>query len=239
MTILWRTALALPLVGVGFACQGTDHVLLDATGGSDHGGVTNTSGGWGPATGGADPARPSDAGAGGSDAPATAGTSGIPNVAGTGGASGGTASGGAATGGVISFGGSSGGSSAGGTTNCPADCSTTSCPDGYRGVCVPTTKACVCAFDCMEDPLSCGAINHCPSVCDANVGTCVCAGSCIAEGQIGVFSGCCSGLDQLVYYPDITSCSEPTGPKYTVCTACGDQRCGPVENRCNCPADCA
>lgn len=77
---------------------------------------------------------------------------------------------------------------------------------------------------------------------------------CVAEGH--KFSGkdlgrgCCEGLTRLdTDHPAADpsqriegyalGCEPGEPPDSKVCAQCGNGRCGPGENRCNCPADCS
>jgi len=149
-------------------------------------------------------------------------------------ATGGTATGGLATGGRSGLGGAGG--ATGGSTGCATDCSTLACGTGARPVCDPFVRQCLCAPECAANPVICGLTERCLSVCSPG-GTCVCAGTCVKEGEIGFIANCCPGLIQVGYYQDTTSCS-PTSANLLVCAACGDEKCGLGENHCNCPQDC-
>ena len=194
---------------------------LSGSGGSASGGAGGT------ATGGAGGAKTGGSGEAG-------GSGGTPVL--TGGTSTGrTATGGMAAGGAGGLAGTTG--AAGGAAGCPTDCSATSCGAPTRPVCDPTTRQCACGHDCTDNPTWCAALESCMSVCSPG-GGCVCKGSCVAEGQVSAFRGCCPGLVQVAYYQDTTSCTNPEGAGFIVCTACGDQKCGLGENPCNCPEDC-
>lgn len=76
---------------------------------------------------------------------------------------------------------------------------------------------------------------------------------CIGEGQrFSAKEGmtCCHGLiraevSQPVQSEDVRgagqleACEPDAPPDIKVCVACGNGICGPGENPCNCPADCA
>jgi hypothetical protein len=71
---------------------------------------------------------------------------------------------------------------------------------------------------------------------------------CTRDGMVGrskLFDVCCRGLTVVPWSVPVV---EPRGDggdcslvdEYAfVCVQCGDGRCGPGENRCNCPADCS
>ena len=66
---------------------------------------------------------------------------------------------------------------------------------------------------------------------------------CVAEGVVGsAFDNlpCCSGLTQVPNaWPDSDNqCMSPNDASFR-CTRCGDDECGPGENFCSCPDDCA
>ncbi|MDD4319027.1 MAG: YncE family protein [Candidatus Peribacteraceae bacterium] len=66
------------------------------------------------------------------------------------------------------------------------------------------------------------------------------APSCITDGNRGEGGGsCCGSLDRLDVYALGTRgvCTTPTGGTF-VCTDCGNGKCGPGENACNCVSDC-
>ena len=137
--------------------------------------------------------------------------------------------------------GASGGTGATGGGSAPCggtpSCSNLSCPGVLIPFCNRDTNSCECGESCSANPIACGIIEHCPSVCDSS-GVCVCMGTCMTEGQIGLFGGCCSGLTQVLYYPLVATCADPSGAASYVCTVCGDNTCGLGENHCNCPHDC-
>jgi hypothetical protein len=77
-------------------------------------------------------------------------------------------------------------------------------------------------------------------------------GACIGDGEEYegkvICAFCCDGLTQMEpmietdevfkdYPPGCGPAKAP--PSIVVCVACGDGKCGPGENRCVCPADCA
>jgi hypothetical protein len=198
-------------------------------GASGTGGGTTASGG-SPGSGGMTGAG----GTGGMGGTTTGGTATGGRL--TGGTStGGTGTGGLATGGTGGLGGTGGAD--GGTAGCATDCSATSCGTGWRPYCDLTVHQCLCSLDCSSNPGRCGTRESCQSVCSPG-GECVCLGSCMTEGQIGFFRGCCPGLVEVYYYQDTASCTNPPGSGLYVCTSCGDQICGLGENHCNCPQDC-
>jgi len=132
--------------------------------------------------------------------------------------------------------GASGGTGATGGGPAPCgmtpNCSNLSCLAGSIAFCNHVTNSCECGESCFANPIVCGIIEHCPSVCDSS-GVCVCMGTCMTEGQIGLFGGCCSGLTQVLYYPFVAMCADPSGAASYVCTVCGDNACGLGENHCN------
>jgi hypothetical protein len=216
---------------------GSGGTAVGAAAGAGSGGAGATAVGGGTAFGGAGGTVTGGAGGaktgGSAEADGTV-TGGTPVL--TGGTSTGrTATGGMAAGGAGGLAGTTG--AAGGAAGCPTDCSATSCGAAMRPVCDPTTRQCGCGYDCTDNPAWCAARESCMSVCSPG-GGCVCKGSCVAEGQVSIFRGCCPGLVQVFYYQDTTTCTNPEGAGFIVCTACGDQKCGLGENLCNCPEDC-
>ena len=176
-------------------------------------------------------------------------SAGSPSVGGTSAGAGGRGSGGAACGPacVAGSGGSSVGPSPSGgasaTGGAPAQCGTSpscsnlSCASGSIPFCDASTNSCVCSVSCVSNPAICGMLSRCQSVCDPS-GACACIGSCVTEGQIGIYAGCCAGLTSIPYYPSVAPCGDPSGQASYVCTACGNNVCGLGENHCNCPNDC-
>mgnify|MGYP003681881513 CR=1 FL=1 len=114
--------------------------------------------------------------------------------------------------------------------------------------------ASVCPGDCEEVPPEDESIcgdgvceldenkMNCPADCVLNTGVMI---ECIPEGRsVGIYPGapdCCAGLVRV-------GCEAPQGDGSCLaepcvgsvfCANCGDNNCGPGENYCNCPADCA
>jgi hypothetical protein len=117
----------------------------------------------------------------------------------------------------------------------------------------------------QPDAASGQSVHQGPYTCCAKgegVGCCTGArpGTCFQYGgvegdctpELGTFDGkdicalCCPGLQAISQLTPAeggatdagTACLEEGPASLLVCTACGDGRCGPGENSCNCPADC-
>jgi len=118
----------------------------------------------------------------------------------------------------------------------PIGCEQTDADGVCRENCVGTVYCAACGdgqCDGAENPCNCPA--DCARVPD-----------CVAEGMsvpvVREPPSCCPGTGGI-------SCNRPTaqgtcdGPPLlgcgSVCAQCGDGQCGPGENTCNCPADCA
>jgi len=137
-----------------------------------------------------------------------------------------------------------------GTDNCPKVC--------RLGCALGTAPNEGCAPICIQLPCEALAPEQClaNAVCEVRTdctGKRVCAAHAItldACGTVGNYAdnvACCAGLTLLCGGPDADgSCAPGAGAAGTLltglpeCLACGDGTCeAPLENRCNCPSDCA
>lgn len=109
-------------------------------------------------------------------------------------------------------------------TVCPEDCNQSliappriTCGDG---ICSVTETSQSCPQDCVAQP------------------------ACVSEGgSIPVIPNapsCCANLSPIgCDRPDAGGNCQPGCVGATICAKCGDNTCGPGENKCNCPQDCA
>ena len=92
----------------------------------------------------------------------------------------------------------------------------------------------ICTGDAGERP----GVNCVPPQPDGGIyGRCRLEGELIEAKVVGGY--CCEGLKKVTHEVlDAGGCQQ-IGPEILWCARCGDGECHGVENRCNCPEDCA